>query len=108
MDAIQKLVETEAIKQVKARYARAVDTKDWDLLASVFTPHARSIYNDGIFAFEGRDEILKFLKGALDRKDVVSMHQSHTPEIEVTSATTARGTSSSTLRKRPSTMPDRA
>ena len=92
MDAIQKLVETEAIKQVKARYARAVDTKDWDLLESVFTQDARSVYNDGAFAFEGRDEILKFLKGALDTTEVVSMHQSHTPEIEITGETTARGT----------------
>jgi len=40
MDATHKLVETEANKQVKARYARAVDTKDWDLLASVFSPDA--------------------------------------------------------------------
>lgn len=92
MDDIQKLVAADAIKQVKARYARAVDTKDWDLLESVFTPDARSVYNDGIFGFEGREAILEFLKGALDRKDVVSMHQSHTPEIEVTSENTARGT----------------
>lgn len=92
MDAIQQLVETEAIKQVKARYARAVDTKDWDLLASVLAPDARSVYNDGVFAFEGRDAILDFLKDALDTKKIVSMHQSHTPEIELTSETTARGT----------------
>lgn len=92
MDAIEKLVEAEAIKQLKARYARAVDTKDWSLLASVFAPDARSVYDGGAFAFEGRDAIIAFLRDALDTTQVVTMHQSHTPEIEITSETTARGT----------------
>ena len=30
MDPIQRLVEIEAIKQLKARYMRSVDTKDWE------------------------------------------------------------------------------
>ena len=37
----------EAIKKLKARYQRAVDTKDWDLMRSVLAPTARSIYSDG-------------------------------------------------------------
>jgi uncharacterized protein (TIGR02246 family) len=91
MDAIQKLVAIEAIKQLKARYHRAVDTKDWNLLASVLTEDARSVYSDGLFSFAGRDEILEFHKGALETNDIVTMHQSHMPEIEITSETTARG-----------------
>ena len=92
MDAIERLIETEAIKRLKARYARAVDTKDWELLASVLAPDARSVYSDGAYTFEGRDAIIDFLRGALDREGFVTMHQSHTPEIEITSDTTARGT----------------
>lgn len=92
MDDLRLLVATEAIKRLKARYVRAVDTKDWDLLASTFAPDARSVYNDGNFASEGRDDILRFLKAALDTKDVVTMHHAHTPEIDITSETTARGT----------------
>ncbi len=92
MDSVQELIEIEAIKRLKGRYVRAVDTKDWELLASTFTPTARSVYNDGIFAFEGRDEIIAFLKGALDTKVIVSMHHAHTPEIEITGESSARGT----------------
>jgi hypothetical protein len=91
MDALQQLVEIEAIKQLKARYMRAVDTKDWPLLESTFSPDARSVYNSGKHAFEGRAAILGFLKDALDNDHVITMHHSHTPEIEITSETTARG-----------------
>lgn len=92
LDPARQLLEIEAIKQLKARYARAVDTKDWALLSQVLAEDARSVYGDGAFAFEGRDAIVDFLKGILDSREMVTMHQSHTPEIELTSETTARGT----------------
>jgi len=91
MDDLQRLVETEAIKRLKARYFRALDTKDWALLATLLTVNARSVYGDGLYAFEGRDEIMTFLEGALGSEDIVHMHQAHTPEIEIASDTTAHG-----------------
>jgi len=92
MDAIQQIIEIEAIKQLKARYQRAVDTKDWDLMRSVLAPDARSVYSDGRYSFEGRDAIVEFLSDGLGDPAVQSMHHAHTPEIEITSETTARGT----------------
>ena len=92
MDDLQRLVEIEAIKQLKGRYMRAVDTKDWELLASTFAPEARSAYGGGKLSFDGRDAIIGFLREALDDKRIATMHHSHTPEIEITSETTARGT----------------
>ena len=71
--------------------ARALDTKDWNLLASLFTPNARSVYGDGTYTFEGRDKIIEFLEGALGTEDTVHMHQAHTPDIEITGDTTAHG-----------------
>ena len=91
MDAIQKLVEIEAIKQLKARYQRAVDTKDWDLMRSVLASDATSVYSDGKYAFDGREAIVKFLADNLGTPDVQSMHHAHTPEIEITSDSTASG-----------------
>ena len=91
MDDLQRLVAIEAIKQLKARYQRAVDTKDWELMASVLAPDARSVYSDGKYAFEGRDAIVKFLTDGLGSAEVQSMHHAHTPEIEITSDTTAKG-----------------
>ena len=93
MDATERLVEIEAIQQLKARYQRAVDTKDWDLMRSVLAPDARSVYSDGKHAYEGRDAIVEFLADprGLGNSEIVSMHHAHTPEIELTSATTAKG-----------------
>ena len=93
MDAIQELVEVEAIKKLKARYQRAVDTKDWDLMRSVLAPNARSVYSDGKHAYEGREAIVEFLSDpkGLGNEEIQSMHHAHTPEIELTSATTAKG-----------------
>ena len=93
MDAITKLVETEAIKQLKARYQRAVDTKDWDLMRSVLAPNARSVYSDGKHDYQGREAIVEFLSAprGLGNTEIQSMHHAHTPEIEITSETTAKG-----------------
>ena len=93
MDATERLVEIEAIKQLKARYQRAVDMKDWELMRSVLAPDARSVYSDGKYAFEGRDEIVTFLSDprGLGNPAIASMHHAHTPEIEITSETTANG-----------------
>jgi hypothetical protein len=92
MDPLHELVEIEAIKQLKGRYQRGVDTKDWALLESVFSANARSVYNGGKYAFEDRDAILEFLKTSMGSPNIKTMHHAHTPEIEITSETTARGT----------------
>ncbi len=92
MDALHELVEIEAIKKLKARYQRAVDTKDWELLESTFAPDARSRYSGGKYSFDGRDAVVGFLRSSLGDTRIASMHQAHTPEIEITSETTARGT----------------
>lgn len=84
MESSQQLVEIEAIKRLKARYQRAVDTKDWELVRSVLAPDARSVYSDGKYAFEGREAIVKFLSDGLGSPEIQSMHHAHTPEIEIT------------------------
>ena len=91
MDALQTLVEIEAIKQLKARYQRAVDTKDWELMAGALAADARAVYSDGKHSYEGREAILTFLRDGLGNPAVQSMHHAHTPEIEIVDATHARG-----------------
>jgi hypothetical protein len=61
MDALARLVEIEAIKQLKARYQRAVDTKDWALMGTVLAEDARSVYNSGKHAYEEREATVAFL-----------------------------------------------
>src|SRR3989449_9484850 len=97
MDAIERLDAVEQIKQLKARYFRCMDTKDWDGFAAVFAPDAvmdmsgemRDQRTEGEGVTRGAAEIAAFVRGAVG--DVVTVHHGHMPEIEVTSATTARG-----------------
>ncbi|HPG25045.1 MAG: nuclear transport factor 2 family protein [Spirochaetaceae bacterium] len=85
------LEEIEAIRQLKYRYLRAVDLKDFALLESTFAPDAVSAYDGGRQILEGRDAIVGWLRNAIEHP-FVTLHQAHHPEIELTSATTARGT----------------
>ena len=85
------LEEIEAIRQLKYRYMRAVDLKMWSLLESTFTADAVSAYDGGAQTHIGRDAIVGWLRSTLDNT-IVTMHQLHNPEVELTSKTTATGT----------------
>lgn len=84
------LEEIAAIHQLKYRYLRGVDLKLWDLLASTFATDAVSAYDGGKNSYVGRDAIVAWLRKAMDNH-VITMHHVHHPEIELTSATTAKG-----------------
>ncbi len=86
------LDEIEAIKRLKYKYLRCLDTKAWAELAECFVEDAISTYDSGKYTFEGRDQIIGFLEKALGSPTVLTLHQVHHPEIELTSATTGTGT----------------
>jgi uncharacterized protein (TIGR02246 family) len=84
------LDDIEAIKQLKARYFRTMDTKDWEGMREVFSDDVvMDTSESGGQVIAGADEFLRFLKTAIG--DVVTVHHGHMPEIELTSATTANG-----------------
>jgi len=85
----EDLVEIEAIKVLKYRYMRAVDTRDWDLLATLLTDDATSAYSSGKLSYTGRDAIIEFLRTSMPAGDMLTSHRVHHPEIELTSPTTA-------------------
>ena len=84
------MIEIEAIKRLKYKYLRCVDSKKWDELAECFTEDATSSFASGAYSFDGRGAIIDFLKEGLPQTRL-SMHQGHQPEIEITSETTATG-----------------
>lgn len=92
MDRQQELSDIEEIKQLKGRYQRHLDSKEWEELAEVFVLEARSVYNGGKHTYQGRDALIGFLKEGLGTIQVQTMHHAHTPEIKITSETTATGT----------------
>ena len=72
--------DAEAIKQLKARYCRLMDTKDWVGLSAVFTDDVMMDTTDsGGSVISGADDFLVFLIAAIG--DVITVHQCHTPEI---------------------------
>ena len=82
--------EREAIRDLKARYFRTMDTKDWAGMRQVFTDDVvADTTESGGGVVTGADEFLAFLERTL--ADAVTVHHGHMPEIELTSPTTATG-----------------
>ena len=88
---IRIMEDIEAIKKLKAKYFRCVDKKLWDEMEEIWIEDAVADYGMGIEVLQGRKEILEFLKKNLGRDSMISVHQGHNPEIEITSDTSARG-----------------
>jgi len=97
MDAVQRFAAIEEIKQLKARYFRCMDTKDWDGFADVFAPDAvmdmsAEVPDSGdpeAGITRGNTAIAAFVRGHVG--DVETVHHGHMPEIDITSTTTATG-----------------
>lgn len=83
-----RLWEIEQLKQLKARYFRFVDTRDWAALVALFAPDCvmRST------VLEGTEYPPEFYRRVAERiTPGVSVHHGHMPEITLTSAMTATG-----------------
>ena len=89
-DTVADHDDIEAIAQLKARYFRLMDTKQWDQLAEVFTPDVHiDMSNEGGGVTDSVEEYMPFLVANIG--EVTTVHHGHMPEIELTSPTTARG-----------------
>ena len=89
MDVFAELKALEALKQLKARYFRFIDTKDFAQLPSVFTEDY--VYADDAKEriISGRDPFVQFI--AERHSSSVSVHHGYMPELELLSETEARG-----------------
>ena len=82
--------DIEAIKRLKARYCRTMDTKDWAAMRRLFTDDVvMDTTASGGGVTTGADDFMAFLQDAIG--DVLTVHHCHTPEIDVTAATSASG-----------------
>jgi hypothetical protein len=112
---VERLIAIEEIRQLKARYFRTLDSKDWDGYQAVYAPdavldcrHAMYVRNketgeaiaNGKVVPEseavvearlthGAAAIRAEVEGVL--RGITTVHHGHMPEIEITSPTTARG-----------------
>jgi hypothetical protein len=90
MSVADRLSAIEEIHQLKARYIRCMDTKDWICWEGVFAPDFH--FKAGNIEWHSAKEMVQstHLTGLFDRVKTVS--HAYTPEIEILSPTTARGT----------------
>jgi hypothetical protein len=95
---LEELSAREAIKDLKGRYCYYIDLKQWDEYAALFTVDAimdvdQSVSTRGrapnpMPRVTGRAAIRAFMPQLLDNADTV--HQVHSPIIELTSPITAK------------------
>jgi hypothetical protein len=91
-DNAATLLAIESIKQLKARYCRYLDSKDWAAWRSIFADDFVSDTAEaGGKLIIGADDFVAFTRNNIGRPAQATAHQVHAPEIELTSATTARG-----------------
>ena len=89
MDTVERLAAVEAIRNLKARYFRLMDTKQWDALEGVFTRDFEVRTPAGDLWLRGGPDYARSLRGSLEH--AVSCHQGFTGEIEVHDAASASG-----------------
>jgi len=77
----EDLVTFRELEELKYRYLRSLDTKDWTLFAECFTPDATASYGANL-EFSDRDGIVAFMTENLG-PTMITVHQVHHPELTV-------------------------
>jgi|GEM_PF-567230 hypothetical protein len=91
MSAQERLLAIEEVKNLRARYCRAIDTKDWNLLRSTLAPDVRldlpSLRERG--GLDGADAFVELVSTWF--ATTPSLHANYLPEIEIASPSSATG-----------------
>ena len=80
----EDLATVREIEQLKYRYLRTLDLKEWDAFAEVFEPDATGAYGAGL-EFGSAAEIVGFMRSSLG-PGIITQHHVHHPEISVAGA----------------------
>ena len=73
-------MDIDEIRQLKYRYLRTLDTKQWDEFEACFLPEVTADYNG--LAFADRAALVGYMRENLG-PGMITMHQVHHPEITV-------------------------
>ncbi len=92
LPSIGELWDIEQIKQLKARYFRFLDTKDWTAYRTCFTDDFCSYAGDASepIASSG-DAFVALAERLFPKGGTLTVHQGQMPEIELTGERTATG-----------------
>lgn len=75
---------------LQSRYQRCIDMRSWQELADCFAEDAAAAYDSGELSYQGRGNIIAFLRKALT-SSITCSHMIHGGEIELTDAEHATG-----------------
>ncbi|MBO9112672.1 MULTISPECIES: nuclear transport factor 2 family protein [Rhizobium/Agrobacterium group] len=107
VDTLARLVAIEDIRQLKSRYFSAVDTKDWQAIARIFTEDAKVDFsgecqyhvghhgvtdesiNPADWVVIGGKATAEVIEGAVG--GIIAVHQGHDPQIQIDTVETASG-----------------
>lgn len=91
-ERLQALEDLEAIRDLKAKYFRLVDEKDWDGFRALFTDDAEFDFGDGR-VLSGADTFVASVSAMVDGPAgrAISVHRGHMPELTIDSPTEAHG-----------------
>lgn len=91
MTDTERLVAIEAIKQLRSRYLRLLDTKQWDEMVALYTTDATLRFEAEApdVVFRSREGIREMVASSL--VDVTTVHHAHMAEIELQSPDKATG-----------------
>lgn len=84
MDPIDRLLAMEEIRQLKARYFRLVDTKQWDAFRALFTAEASIYYPESMSEPATIDATMPLITSSLQH--AISIHHGHMAEIDMLDA----------------------
>ncbi|MDZ4358031.1 MAG: nuclear transport factor 2 family protein [Variovorax sp.] len=88
IDPLDYLLSVDAIRQVKARYCRYIDTKQWQRLGELFTPDCRF---EGLGSAPPGADVAAFVAGVSSRlAPTISVHHVHQHEVVMTGRDIAR------------------
>jgi hypothetical protein len=88
VDPVDYLMSVDAIRQLKARYCRYIDTKQWHRLAALFTPDCRF---EGLGSAPPGADVAAFVAGVSSRlAPTISAHHVHQHEVAMTGPDSAR------------------
>jgi hypothetical protein len=88
MDRLERLEAIEEIRNLKARYFRLMDTKQWEELCGIFASDLKVLTPEGKVYAEGGDTYAAALRNSLEH--AVSCHQGLAGEVEIDADGTAR------------------
>jgi len=94
MSGMADLETIEAIKRVKYRYLRALDTKHWDDFADTLTEDIVGEYGSSLgkeLHFTNRSDLVEFMRTAMPA-EVLTEHRVTHPEITLDDTDEAEGT----------------